>query len=67
MKNIIVRDRLHTNAVECPICGRQVPRPTDHLIAFGATDPVTADTADAFECPVCSGVTFISDDQDAST
>ncbi|NLV13914.1 hypothetical protein [Haloarcula argentinensis] len=59
--NSIDRDRLRAGVVECPLCERQIPEPVTHAVAYGAVDTVTADNADAVECPVCDGVTFISD------
>ena len=61
--NTVPRDDLRTGAVDCPLCGRQVPDPTDHLRLFGPGTP-TVDTADAFECPVCDGVSFLTTRRD---
>jgi len=60
-RNVIRREHLRTDAVECPLCGRQIAAPTDHLIVYGAVDRVTAENADAVECPTCGGVTFVED------
>lgn len=60
-RNEIRRTRLRAGVVECPICGRQLPDPTDHLLVFGAVEEVTVENADAVECPVCEGVTFVSE------
>lgn len=60
-QNAVHRADLRRGVVECPLCGRQIAAPTDHLIAYGAVDPVTAENADAVECPACSGVTFVEE------
>lgn len=60
-ENFIHRERVREGVVECPLCGRQLAEPTAHLVAFGAVDELTAETADAIECPVCEGVTFIEE------
>lgn len=59
--NTVSRDRFRAGAVECPLCGRQVANPADHLLAFGAVDRLSVETADAFECPACGGVNFVTD------
>ncbi|MFU1780502.1 hypothetical protein ACM16X_03865 [Haloarcula japonica] len=59
--NSIDRDRLRAGVVECPLCERQIPEPLTHAIVYGPVDRVTADNAEAVECPVCDGVTFVSD------
>ncbi|USZ66918.1 hypothetical protein NGM10_09255 [Halorussus salilacus] len=56
--NTVSRDRLRANAADCPLCGRQIPEPTERLVAFGPVESVTADTADAVECTACGGVSF---------
>lgn len=61
-RNVISRTRLRTGVVECPLCGRQFVTPVDHLLAYGAVEQTTVENADAIECPVCDGVTFIVDD-----
>ncbi|PSQ02825.1 hypothetical protein BRC94_00835 [Halobacteriales archaeon QS_5_70_17] len=61
-RNLVDRDRLRAGVVECPLCGRQLAAPTDHLLTYGAVDRITVENADAIECPVCSGVTFIEDE-----
>ncbi|KAA9398423.1 hypothetical protein Har1130_04180 [Haloarcula sp. CBA1130] len=57
----IDRDRLQAGVVECPLCERQIPEPVTHAVVYGAVDTVTADNAEAVECPVCDGVTFVAD------
>ncbi|MFC7166402.1 hypothetical protein [Halospeciosus flavus] len=64
-RNVVFREDVRAGAVDCPLCGRQIAFPDEHLVAFGATAELTAETADAVECPACSGVTFF--DSDAST
>lgn len=64
-RNAIDRERLRRGVVECPLCRRQIPSPTDHLLVYGAAERVTADTADAVTCPACDGVTFVVDGSDA--
>ncbi|WP_254537543.1 hypothetical protein [Halomarina litorea] len=59
-RNEIRRDDLRAGVVECPLCERQVPDPTDHAFVYGTVDAVTAENADAVECPACTGVTFVS-------
>lgn len=59
--NLVPRERLRAGVVECPLCGRQLATPSDHLVVYGAVDRVTVENADAIECPVCDGVTFIDD------
>lgn len=59
-RNAVYRERLRAGVVECPLCGRQIAAPTDHLIVYGASR-ATVENADAIECPVCSGVTFVVD------
>jgi len=53
--------RLRERRVDCPLCGRQIAAPTDHLIAYG-TERATVENADAVECPGCAGVTFVVED-----
>ncbi|GGN84773.1 hypothetical protein [Haloarcula pellucida] len=60
--NVIDRDALRAGRVECPLCGRQLVDPMAHAVVYGAVDAVTAENADAVECPVCDGVTFVVDD-----
>jgi len=60
-RNVVRREHLRAGAVECPLCGRQIAAPTDHLIVYGAVDRATAGNADAVECPTCGGVTFVED------
>ena len=60
-RNVIPRACLLTGVVDCPLCGRQFVRPVDHLLTYGAVDQTTVENADAIECPVCDGVTFIVD------
>lgn len=60
-KNVFYRDQVRAGAVECPLCKRQLAYPTDHLVAQGVVDELTVETADAIECPVCSGLVFIKD------
>lgn len=59
-RNEIPREDLRAGVVECPLCERQVPHPTDHAFVYGAVDAVTAENADAVECPACTGVTFVA-------
>lgn len=56
----IDRDRLRAGVVECPLCERQIPEPMRHAVVYGAVDDITVETAEAVECPVCGGVTFVS-------
>lgn len=60
-ENSIERDRLRAGVVECPLCKRQIPEPVTHALVYGPVDVVTADNAEAVECPVCGGVTFVVD------
>ncbi|PSP57161.1 hypothetical protein BRC82_00980 [Halobacteriales archaeon QS_1_67_19] len=57
--NTIPRERLRAGVVDCPLCGRQIPKPTEHLVAIGRVESLTAATADAVECPACRGVSFL--------
>ncbi|MFB6173579.1 MAG: hypothetical protein ABEI39_02960 [Halobacteriales archaeon] len=63
--NIIPRERLRAGVVECPLCGRQIAEPTEQLRLFGPGEP-TVETADAVECPVCDGVSFLTSRADGS-
>lgn len=58
-RNAVSRERLHEGVVDCPLCGRQIAEPTDHLLVYGAREQVTVENADAIRCPACTGVTFI--------
>ena len=60
--NVIPRGDLRAGVVECPLCHRQLAAPLDHAIVQGPADAVTVATADAIECPVCDGVTFVVDE-----
>jgi hypothetical protein len=60
-RNVVRREDLRRGVVECLLCGRQIAVPTDHLIVYGVVDRLTSENADAVECPVCSGVTFVED------
>lgn len=60
-RNAVLREQLRAGAVECPLCGRQLAGPGDHLLVYGAVDEVTVENADAIECPACGGVTFVVD------
>jgi len=60
-RNVIPRAQLREGAVECPLCGRQIAAPTERLVAFGVVEELTPETADAVECPSCSGVTFVDE------
>ena len=57
--NTVPREHVRAGVVECPLCGRQIAEPTDHLRVFGPACDPTAGTADAVECPVCDGVSFL--------
>jgi len=57
--NTVPRTDLREGTVACPLCGRQFATPTEHLRLFGPGTP-TVETADAFECPVCDGVSFLT-------
>ncbi|NHN46132.1 hypothetical protein G9464_00775 [Halostella sp. JP-L12] len=59
-RNAIRRARLRAGTVDCPLCGRQIAFPADHLVVYGA-EPPTVENADAVECPACEGVTFLVD------
>lgn len=61
-RNVVHRERLRAGVVECPLCGRQLAAPTDHLLVYGVVEEVTAENADAIECPACDGVTFVVDE-----
>ena len=61
-RNVVSRDRLRHGRVECPLCARQLAAPTDQLVAFGHVEELTPETADAVECPVCGGVSFLVDE-----
>lgn len=58
-RNVVFREDVREEAADCPLCGRQIAFPREHLVAFGATDELTPETADAVECPACEGVTFL--------
>jgi len=58
--NVIERAALREGIVECPLCGRQLADPLANAIVQGPGE-VTVETADAVECPVCDGVTFVVD------
>ena len=60
-RNAIAREQVRAGVVECPLCERQVAAPSDHLLVYGAVESLTAENADAIECPACTGVTFIDD------
>jgi len=60
-RNVISRERLREGVVECPLCGRQIATPTAHLLVYSAAERADIETADAIECPACTGVTFIVD------
>jgi predicted RNA-binding Zn-ribbon protein involved in translation (DUF1610 family) len=60
-RNVVHRDDLRRGVVDCPLCGRQIAAPTDRLIVYGPADRLTAENADAVECPACGGVTFVED------
>lgn len=60
--NVVPRERLRAGVVECPLCGRQLAGPTDHLLVYGVVEEVTVENADAIECPACGGVTFVADE-----
>ncbi|MFC7177719.1 hypothetical protein [Halosegnis marinus] len=59
-RNAVAREAVREGAVECPLCGRQLAEPAERLVGFGVTEPLTVETADAVECPRCSGVTFLA-------
>ena len=63
-RDAIIREQVRAGVVECPLCERQIAAPTDHLLAYGAVESLTAENADALECPACTGVTFIVDPPD---
>ena len=56
--NRVPREAVERGVVECPLCGRQFPDVDEGLVTFGTGEPTRA-TADAVECHVCGGVTFI--------
>jgi ribosomal protein S27E len=60
-RNVVRRERVRAGVVECPLCGRQIATPTEHLLVHSSVTSVTAGNADAIECPACTGVTFIVD------
>jgi predicted RNA-binding Zn-ribbon protein involved in translation (DUF1610 family) len=62
--NVIARERVREGVVECPLCGRQIARPTEQLIVYSRVESAGVDTADAIECPACGGVTFVVDGSD---
>lgn len=62
--NVVDRERIREGIVECPLCERQLARPTNHLLVYGPADEPSVENADAIECPVCDGVTFIVDDSE---
>ena len=62
--NVVPRERLREGVVECPLCGRQIAAPTDHLLAYSTAERADVDTADAIKCPACTGVTFVIDPSD---
>jgi ribosomal protein S27E len=59
--NVVLREQVRAGVVECPLCGRQIARPTDHLLVHSSSTTVTVENADAIECPACAGVTFVVD------
>jgi hypothetical protein len=65
-RNAIAREQVRAGVVECPLCERQIAAPTDHLLVYGAVDSLTAENADALECPACTGVTFVEDGADVA-
>ena len=56
--NQIPRQAVECGVVECPLCSRQFADVDEVLVTFG-TGEATPSTADAVECHVCGGVTFI--------
>jgi len=62
--NVVPRERLRDGVVECPLCGRQIAAPTEHLLAYSTVERADVDTADAIKCPACTGVTFVVDPSD---
>lgn len=58
--NVVSRARLRAGTVECPLCGRQIARPTERLLHYGPVE-TTVDNADVIVCPACDGVTFIEE------
>ena len=60
--NVVRRERVRAGVVECPLCERQLARPSDRLIVYGPVDEPSVENADAIECPVCEGVSFIVDE-----
>ncbi|MBX0321947.1 hypothetical protein EGH21_02760 [Halomicroarcula sp. F13] len=60
--NVIDRENLRAGVVTCPLCGRQLVDPMANAVVYGVVDDVTAENADAIECPVCDGVTFVVDE-----
>ncbi|MEF8855945.1 MAG: hypothetical protein V5A16_00835 [Haloplanus sp.] len=63
-RNVIPRDRVRAGVVECPLCGRQIATPTDHLLVYSDVERASVETADAISCPACTGVTFIVESAD---
>jgi ribosomal protein L37AE/L43A len=64
-ENVVRRERVREGVVECPLCGRQIAAPADHLVVYSTVESADVDTADAIECPACTGVTFVVDRSDA--
>lgn len=65
MSNVIPRERVRAGVVECPLCGRQIAAPAEHVLVYSSVERADVDTADAIECPACGGVTFVVDRSDA--
>lgn len=63
-RNVVFREQVRAGVVDCPLCGRQIATPEDHLLVYSSVDEADAGTADAIECPACTGVTFIVDAAD---
>ena len=65
-RNVVPRERVREGVVECPLCGRQIATPTEHLLVYSTVGQAGVDTADAIKCPACTGVTFVVDSAGAA-
>ena len=54
--NVVPRERVREGVVECPLCGRQIATPVEHVLVYSTVERADVDTADAIRCPACTGV-----------
>jgi ribosomal protein S27E len=62
--NVVPRERVREGVVECPLCGRQIATPVEHVLVYSTVERADVDTADAIRCPACTGVSFVVDRSD---